>query len=868
MNRIIVVDGNSLLFRAYYATFYQSAGTIMQTKDGIPTNAIYAFSNMMSKLVSTLKDKDCFFVSFDTGEKTFRHDALATYKAQRKPIEESLKIQLPIARELLKAMNIPYFELVGHEGDDIAGTVAKKAAAKGYQVEIVTSDKDFLQLIDDHIEVHLIKKGLQDPEIMNETTLKEKMGLTPQQIPDYKGLVGDSSDNLKGIDGIGDKTAVKLLTQYGTLENIIEALKDDSSKLAEKIRKGKEEGLLCKQIATIELDVPIPFEIEELEYMGYDFDELSSFYTKYEFSSLLKKLKVTDKRIKKEKKKDDEIELEKIYINSFNELPSTFDVLIADIEGSNYRNILLRGFIFAKETKCYYLPYNAKDADLISYLEDDNRKKDTFDAKSLALALKKDHIELKGVRFDLLLASYLLKSSIKQDPISIYAYFGYNILSSGEINLFEPDPKFFFMASYLEKIKIECLDKLQDISCLSLYNDVELPLSFVLADMENEGFPLDASTLSSINARYQEKLDQISEEIMELAGDKTLNISSPKQIADLLFNKLNLPNNKKSSTSIEVLQSLKDLHPIVNLIIEHRKYSKLVSTYSSGLSEYILEDQKIHASFNQALTTTGRLSSSEPNLQNISVRSEEGKEIRKAFFYKEEDIELLSLDYSQIELRILASLSNCTPLIEAFKNNEDIHEQTARKIFSIPDNEKVPTDLRRKAKTINFGIVYGISDWGLSEQLEISVPESKRIITRFYEHYPEIKNYFDGVINFAKNNGYVETLFHRRRYIPELQSDNYQTREFGKRAAMNAPIQGTAADLIKIAMVKIYNLLKEKHYKSKIVLQIHDELILKVYQDEKEQIFQLVKETMENAYLFACPLNANGSSAKTWYDAK
>ena len=870
MNKIIIVDGNSLLFRAYFATSF--SGQIMTTKNGTPTNAIYAFSNMMTKIVSTLKDNEKLFVSFDTGKKTFRHDALESYKAQRKPIDEALKVQLPIARELLKAMNIFYFELEGHEGDDIAGTVAKLACDNNYQVEIYTRDKDFLQLINDNTKVNLFRKGLSDIEVMDEKTLFEKMQLTPSQIRDYKGLTGDSSDNLKGIPGIGEKTAIKLISQYGTLEAIIEAHENETSKLAEKIRTGKEEGLLCKQLATIETDVPLPFTLDDLTYVGYDFDELSAFYSKYEFTTLQKKLKPTDKRIKKEKKVIETTiaNYTKHYINSFKEIPSDVTTLIADISNKNYSNIRLNSLIFANKDNAYFLYFNGnKDKDLEKFLKEKSTSLSVYDYKSLKLALKKEGLEIGDVAFDLLTATYLLKSSLDNDPRAIYSYYGFNILENiEELNLFDEDPMNFNMAICLENVKNICINELKAINCYDLYYNVELPLASVLADIEFEGFPLNKETLNIINEKYQKKLDEISENIYALAEDKTLNISSPKQIAELLFHKLNLPSNKKESTSIEVLNSISHLHPIVPLIIEHRKYSKIISTYSSGLSEYILNDGKIHASFNQTLTTTGRLSSSEPNLQNISIRSQEGKEIRKAFFYKEDDIYLLSLDYSQIELRILAALSNCTPLINAFINNEDIHEETARKIFNIPEEEKVPSSLRSKAKTVNFGIVYGISDWGLSDQLEIPVQESKMIIERFYTHYPEIRSYFAKIIEDGKQNGYVETLFHRRRYIPELNSDNYQTREFGKRAAMNAPIQGTAADLIKIAMVKIAKELKNKNYRSQIVSQIHDELIVKVYENEKDQVTSLVKEIMENVYNFACPLLVDGQLSKTWFDAK
>lgn len=867
MNKIIIIDGNSLLFRAYFATSF--TGKIMTTKSGIPTNAIYAFSNMLSKIVSSLKNDEKIFMSFDTGKKTFRHEALDSYKAQRKPIDEELKIQIPIARELLKAMNIFYYELEGYEGDDIAGSVAKLASKNNYAVEIYTSDKDFLQLIDKNIQINMIRKGLNEIEIMNEETLYQKMELLPKQIADFKGLTGDASDNLKGINGIGEKTAIKLLKEYGDLENIISSLENANSKLAQKIKDGKEMGLLCKRLATIKTDIALPFSLEDLEYLGYDFNELSAFYTKYEFISLLKKLKATDKRIVREKK--DTFNVTKNYIKRFNELVEKPKSFILDLDGNNYKTFNIKGFVFFLSDECYYLPYdrNNKDIDLIHYLENEKILKSTYDTKSATIALLKERIDLKGIDFDLLLASYLLNSSLDNDPRSIYAYYGFNISESNEeFTLFDNDNQLFNMEYYLEKIKKNCLEELKSINCLKLLYDVELPLAKILADMEYEGFPLNKEVLCKINDKYQLVLNDISERIYALAEDKTLNISSPKQIGDLLFEKLHLPRNKKNSTSIEVLNSLVNLHPIVPLIIEHRKYSKIISTYSNGLTEYILSDNKIHASFNQALTTTGRLSSSEPNLQNISIRNEEGKEVRKAFFYDDENLFLLSLDYSQIELRILASLSNCQGLIDAFNNGKDVHEETARKIFNISDDKPVNESLRRKAKTVNFGIVYGISDWGLAEQLEISIQEAKEIISRFNEHYPEIREYFNNIVDFAKKSGYVETLFHRRRYIKELSSDNYQTREFGKRAAMNAPIQGTAADLIKMAMIKTNNALKENKLNSKLVLQIHDELILKVYDDEKDKVYEIVKNAMENVYQFPCKLEVNGSIGKTWFDAK
>ncbi len=871
MKTIYIVDGNSLLFRAYYATSF--TGQLMRTKDGLPTNAIYAFSNMMSSIIHELQSGDSLFVSFDTGKKTFRHEKLESYKAQRKPIDEELKVQLPLSRDLLDAMNVYHFELVGHEGDDIAGTVAKMAAKENYRVIIYTSDKDFLQLIDEHIEVRMIRKGLKEVETITDTNILEKIGLTPAQIKDFKGLMGDPSDNLKGIPGIGEKTALKLLNEYGSLENIIEAMKDNHSKMAQNILEHQEEGKLCKMLATIETDVPLNLSLENLTYVGYDFKTLSAFYTKYEFYSLLKRLKpchinLNYKQSIDKTPQEEEITYEEHYVNSFKEIPLSCKVLILDHDNGNYHRSALHGFIFSNGKSVYYLSLEKalQDRDLKSFLEDPTYEKIVYNSKEVIVYLARHGFKIDGITFDLLLASYLLDSSLDNDEVTVFAYFGCNILSSQEISLFEDQSKFFAMAISLYTLHSKVLKMLEDIDCLFLYQTIELPLAKVLADMELEGVPLNRPVLDSINQEYQKKLDAISEQIYDLAGYK-FNIASPKQIGELLFDHLGLKSNKKQSTSIEVLNSLKDEHPIVALIIEHRKYSKIISTYTSGLSDYIFEDGKIHALFNQALTTTGRLSSSEPNLQNISVRTEEGKAVRKAFFFEDPNIELLSLDYSQIELRILASLSGEQDLIDIFNHDEDIHRETAEAVFNIPKDEVTP-DLRRRAKTVNFGIVYGISSWGLAEQLGISAKEANDIIERFYKRFPHIKVYFDKVVQDAQKNLYVTTITSRRRYIRELESDNYQTREFGKRAAMNAPIQGSAADLIKIAMIKIAHKIQEKHLKSRLILQIHDELIFKTYVDEKDELYRLVKEEMEHAYSFACKLSVDGGFGKTWYDCK
>lgn len=867
MKKLVIVDGNSLLFRAYYATSF--TGTIMRRKDGFPTNAIFGFSNMMNKIISTLKDGDLLFVSFDTGKKTFRHKEMETYKAQRKPIDEDLKLQLPVARDLLKAMGVFYYELEGYEGDDLAGTVAKIGSNANLEVDVYTSDKDYLQLINDNISIYMITKGIKETKIMNKESLFNEMGLTPDQIRDYKGLMGDPSDNIKGIPGVGEKTAIKLLQQYSSLEGIIEAMKNDKSKLAQKILDNQDLGKFCKHIATIDTDVPLPFTLDDLEYSGYDFNELSSFYTKEEFYSLLKKLKPNSKKRNINKTAEKSIKFEKILISSFKDLPNNISTFVLDYNQTNYHHANVNNVIFADDKNVYIYDYSLakKDKDFINFITNENIKKATFDSKAMYVLLNKDHIQLNGITFDLLLASYLLDSSLANDPITVCAYFGKNILSNDQLTLFDDNSSTCNLTYVINSIKNEVIASLKEIDCYDLYNNIELKLAIVLAKMEIEGFPLNKEALNVINEKYKIVLNELTEKIDELAGVK-INLSSPKQVADLLFNKLMLPSNKKQSTSIEILNNIKHLHPIVPLLIEYRKYSKLISTYTSGLSDYIFPDGKIHALFNQALTTTGRLSSSEPNLQNISVRDEEGKLIRKAFFYDEDNLSLLSLDYSQIELRLLAHMANVSLLIKAFNEGKDVHEQTAREIFNIPNDEEVPSNLRRKAKTVNFGIVYGISDWGLAEQLSCPVQEAKTIINNFYLVYPEIKTYFDNVVEFATKNNYVTTLFKRRRYILELNSDNYQTREFGKRAAQNAPIQGTAADLIKMAMIKIDEEITKQQLKSKLILQIHDELIFKIYPEEKEIMYNLVKSTMENIYPLKVKLEVDGSCAKTWYDCK
>ena len=865
MAKLLVIDGNSLLFRAYYATSY--TGNIMRTKDGVPTNALFAFGNMIHRIISSFKNDEHIIVAFDTGKKTFRHSELDTYKANRKPCPEELIIQMPLARELLHALGVFTSEIEGYEGDDIAGTVAKKAAKEGYEVEIYTSDKDFLQLIDENIEIHILKKGLSEVEIVDNQNMVEKFGFTPLQILDFKGLRGDSSDNLPGIPGIGDKTAVKLIQEYGSLEAIIEAAPNMNSKLGEKIVTNADLGRMCKHLAQIIIDVPLDFDLSKTEYLGYDFKEISSFCTRYELKQLLSKISVHGKvKVTSEVKKEIEVK----EVTSFKDInkPTSLGIAI-DKENFSYHKAELFGIAIAIENEVYYISKTdlLKDSTLLEWLKDKNIQKYCYDYKAIKVILDRNNVTIEGLKFDLLLASYLLDSSLTNEEDAVFSYFNVSISRSEEMSLFSAtNTKRTGEIAYNSLVIARTvIDELKKNEALNLFNDIELPLCNVLAKMEIEGFPLDVETLRSLGIQFKEKLNDITKKIY-LEAEEEFNIASPKQVGRILYEKLGLPSNKKGSTSVDVLKTLEKYHPIVSLILEHRKYAKLVSTYIDGLESYLFDDGKLHAIFNQALTTTGRLSSSEPNLQNISVRDEEGKSIRKAFFYEDENTYILSMDYAQIELRILASLSKCQKLIEAFKSGEDIHSVTARHIFHIEG--EVPSSLRRKAKAVNFGIVYGISDWGLSEQIGVSPKEAKEIINSFYAAYPEIAIYLREVVKNAEQNGYVTTTLGRRRYLREIHDSSYQVREFAKRAAMNAPIQGTAADLIKIAMIKIDEKLSSSSLRAKMVLQIHDELIFKVHKDDLEEVTKLVVETMETAMTFETPLSVDGSYARTWYDAK
>ena len=865
MPKITIIDGNSLLFRAYFATAYPGV-EIMRTQDGTPTNAIFAFSSMINKILSTLKKDEGLMVAFDAGKDTFRKEQLESYKANRKPTPEDLVKQFPMARDFLKTLGIFQFEQHGYEGDDIAGTVAKLAEKEGYQVTIYTSDRDFLQLVDNNITVNIIRKGMSDIVAMTPEVVKETYGFEPLQIIDYKGLRGDASDNLPGIKGVGEKTAVKLIQEYGSFDNIIAHASEIKGKLGEAIIADQDTGRLSRDLAIIKTDVPLPFGINETVYQGYDFTSVSEYCQKYELKQFMSKIVQKWKKVELE-----QTEINVKVVNSLKELGEVKEIGLAlDYADDNYSVGSLYGLAVASDKGNYYIAYDdfKNDQATLDILKNPDIRKYCYDYKAIKVALAKNGISIAGLYFDLLVASYLVDSSLKNDVEVVMNIYGIDLSNNGEmLSLLsnEDSQKTGKIAFFSWKLCSRVTEELKKTESLKLYQELETPLTDTLADMEIEGFPIDVKVLDEFGDEYKKKAKELEEEIYALAGEK-FNIASPKQIGEILFNKLGLYANKKLSTSVDSLKEIANEHPIVNKILEYRKYFKLITTYVEGLKKHIYPDGKIYAKFNQALTTTGRLSSSEPNLQNISVRDEEGKLIRKAFYYPDENYEILSLDYSQIELRVLAALSNCQGLKDVFLSHEDIHSATAKKIFNLQGE---PTPLqRRKAKTVNFGVVYGISDWGLAEQLEIGPKEAREIINSFYSSFPEVATFFQRIVADATRDGYVSTLLGRRRYLRELHDANYNVRESAKRAAMNAPVQGTAADLIKYAMNKVHQALLDNKLETRMICQIHDELIFRVPKKEKETAYKLIKDIMENALLIDVPLEVDGGFGRDWYSAK
>jgi len=869
MEELILIDGNSLLFKAYYAT--AAMGNLMMNKDGIPTNGVFGFANMLSKILE--RNAKYVVVAFDYGKKTFRNDLMTNYKATRKETPEELKCQFAMVREFLDAYHIHYIEKEGFEGDDIIGTLSAKGEKDGLLVSIFTGDKDAFQLVSSQTTVYRTVKGVSQLDVYTPSTIDEKYGLQPDQIRDFLGLMGDSADNIPGIKGVGEKTALKLLHQYGTIENLKEHSNEIKGKMGEKVRDGIDLCLQSKKIATILRDIDIELDLEEAEYHGYDFEELKDFYTKYDMNSLLK-------RISLETPNSQVAELSYEVVETLPEIKEDSAILGA-IYDNNYHKSIVLGYGIYNAHHAYYISYEdaVKDSHFINYMKDENYHKYTYNIKAQLLSAKWNGIEINGLSFDLQLASYILNPSLKDEMKYICDSYGYTSLQYEEEVFGKLSKKHIPELELLSKhtvskakaiyeLKDTVIDKLKAEQQYDLYQNIEIPVTFILAKMEFVGAKIDRSVLQQLDVTFDHQIKEIEEDIYTLAGEK-FNIASPKQLGDILFVKLGLPNGKKTkkgySTSADILEKIEDKHPIVPLILQYRLLTKLSSTYVKGLQEQIFPDGKIHTIFNQALTQTGRLSSIDPNLQNIPVRQEEGKLIRKAFIPSHDY--LVTFDYSQIELRILAHLAKVKSLQEAFLADKDIHTHTAALVFKVSDDE-VTSNMRRQAKAVNFGIIYGMGEFRLSKQIGVSLNEAKEFIRRYYEEYPEIKIYMNQVVEDCKRDGYVSTVLNRKRYISTINDKNYIVREQAKRFAMNSPIQGSGADILKLAMIKVDQLMKEKHLKSEMIIQVHDELIFDVYAEELEEMMNIIKSAMESAFTMDVPLKVDGAYATNWYDLK
>nr|WP_317374107.1 DNA polymerase I [uncultured Catenibacterium sp.] len=867
MEELILIDGNSLLFKAFYATSY--TGNYMVNRNGIPTNGVYGFARMVEKIIST--NPKYVIVAFDYGKKTFRNELLDTYKATRKETPQELVPQFALAREYLTAHNITWYEVEGYEGDDIIGTLVDFGEKNNLKVSVYTGDKDANQLISSQTTIYRTVKGVTELDIYNEQTLLDKYGLKPDQFRDFLGLMGDSSDNIPGIKGVGEKTALKLLHQYGTIEGLQEHQDEIKGKMGEKIRAGMEDALMSKKLATILRNIPIDVDLEKATYQGYDYETLKSFYEKYDMNSLIKSM-TTEAAPKKELKLEIVDHMPEITKDSA-VYPSIYD--------TNYHRSIILGYGIYNDEQAYFISYeNAlKDELFLAYLKDENKKKYGYDIKSAVIGSRWNGIEINGYTFDLSLASYVLEPAVKEELKYVCTHFDYEGVQYDE-EVFGKGakkhiPEDDILASHIVskakaiyELKDVVTKELKDKNQYELYEDIELPVTRILGEMEFAGTEIDLDVLKEMDTAFDETIEKLANDIYRISGT-TFNISSPKQLGQVLFEDLGLKGGKKTktgySTSQDVLEKIIDAHPVVPLVLEYRMLTKLSSTYLKGLQEQVFPDNKIHTIYKQTLTHTGRLSSVDPNLQNIPVRSEEGKLIRKAFV--SHNGYLVSFDYSQIELRILAHMAHVTNLIDAFNQGKDIHRHTAALVFGVKDEEVTP-QMRSQAKAVNFGIIYGMSEFRLSKDIGMSISEARDFINKYFETYPEVKTYMDEVVETCKKQGYVSTLLNRKRYIPTINDKNFMVRQQAQRYAMNTPIQGTGADILKLAMIEVDKALKEKHLKSQMILQVHDELIFDVFEDELEEVMSLVKEKMENCIKMDVPLIVEGNYAKNWCELK
>ena len=866
MNKIVLIDGNNILFRSYYATAY--SGSLMKNSKGEPTNALYGLINMLNKIISEEKPTH-IMIAFDKG-KTFRHDKYLTYKAGRSEMPDELKKQFLVAYDLVTSMGIKYLMVDNFEADDIIGTFARMVdESDNFEGLIVSSDKDLLQLISEKVKVKLLKNH-DEYIMMDKEKFKEIYGLSdPKRIVDLKSLMGDSSDNIPGVKGIGEKTALSLLQKYETLDGVYNNLLNITGKTKEKLALDKENAYMSYDIATIYRMVPVLYSLDDLIYKGPDKSSLIKHLNDLEFYSLLKKIDLDNKK--------EELVYQKITNLLDLKLDGPYSIYL-EVLGYNYHDSISLGVSIKTKTNLYYVPFDLlKDTSIFL----DNQEKYTYDLKKLLVVFHKYNIKIDKKINDLMLITYLLNKNIRNDIAYLANSYKYDItfydkLYGSELTIKYPSDEsyigevvkkanFIYLEynNILEELNVNKLDK--------LYKEIELPLCYVLTKMEENGFLVDKNYLINLGESLDEELEKIENKIFQITG-YSFNLASPKKLSSVLFTELNIPYPKRIkdnnySTSKEILDKLKDDYEIVGLILDYRALFKMKTSYINGIINEIKSDKKIHTIFNQTLTKTGRLSSERPNLQNIPIRDELGKLVRKAFIPSSSNEKIASFDYSQIELRVFASMSGATNMIEAFKHNLDIHTKTASEIFNVPI-ECVTKEQRRKAKAVNFGIIYGISSFGLSEDLGINVGEAKKFIEDYLKTFPGIKTYMDKLIYDAYKNGYVLTLTGRKREIEELNNKNYIIRQAGERIALNTPVQGTAADILKIAMIKIDEEMTAKNLKSKMLVQVHDELVFEVDCDEIEIMHELVERIMTTCYNLNVDLAVDYEIGDNWYDAK
>lgn len=850
MEKFVIIDGNNLMFRAFYAL------PQLANFDGEISNAVFGFANMLVKVINEVQPK-YIAVTFDVSKDNFRKERYLEYKGTRKPTPTELVSQFPIVKELLKKMNITVVEKYGLEADDLMGCLSRMFDTKNI---IVSADRDAFQLINDNTEIMFPKKGISETIQVTKDNLKEIYGVEPNQVVDLKSLMGDSSDNIPGVSGVGEKKALQLLADYKTLDGVYENIDKIAGKLKENLVNDKEKAYLSQFLATIVTDEKLDYILEDFEY-DYPFNsDVLDMFKRYQFNSLLRRKELFTE--------DGEAEVEvssceEVVVDSADSLKK----LKEDILKSQYCCVYLDANNFSICTDTAYkinmstdllsmgLNFDVVLMELKDILSSKDIDKIVFDSKDLKRSLANYGVTLNGVVFDCVLARYLINATAKANIDIASMQMECGVQSENN-------------AYALKLIKDLYYAKLEKMALLPLYYNIEMPLVDVLFDMEQVGFKIDKTALEELENKYRLEINELEDLIYSTVGHK-FNISSPKQLAEVLFDELNIniSSNKKRSTSIDILHEIEDRHPVVALIIRWRTITKLYSTYIVGFGNILDSNDKIHTVFNQALTATGRLSSSEPNLQNIPVRSDEGRGLRKVFVSSFKDGLICSADYSQIELRLLAAFSGDEKLIHAFNSGLDIHAMTASEIFGVP-YEQVESSMRRDAKAINFGIVYGISDFGLSQNIGIKRSDAKKYIEMYFERYPKIDEYLKENVKFARDNGFAKTLFGRIRSIPEINSNNYNLRTFGERVAMNMPLQGSASDIIKLAMIKIAELFKTKGLRSKIIVQVHDELVVDVYPGELEEVKAILKEGMEKVVDLAVKLDVNIEYGKTWYDAK